>query len=765
MNVFKLYNLRKVKSNLILYLFVMLSVITAVSISLSIPQVISETNRHLSSQLKELNGADLKIKAPYDSSEFNKKLDTLKSEGVGIRKSTVYATNINKVFSSLIVGDYGLKDNEIILSKTVADELKIKKNDRVTIGSRIYKVKAIENSAQGVDSQSEMVGYGKVSLFNATNEIPYATLIMIDCKESDSLKEELKKIEPGYTYSTIRDKKNDIQDKLDLNAATLNILNTMSCIMTILSVISSIFMIIVYRRKDIAILRMISIRTSSIKKALRAEFFIMIFIPVIIGSVASDPLARILLSTNGINYYFDSGLVGIILSGFLLYIFIYFIFIKIATIAIEAVSPLLVIRNEVVSWKKSKLKIVILSVLFTIITLIVYGIYLGRGSALISSLAIIISIMIFFVITIVCIKLFSYIRFKTKSFLYGVKSIKTNIYSFVLIVLSFTLTIWFVLIGFTLEKTIRDSYSTGIQQKVNYNYLMVSDNSDKLEYALKKSPEVEGYTKLYRYSGVLLNNKDSRKSIQMFEINKNEYQIKYKILEGENVFEGSEKEVLISSEFSKEVNLKLGDNLKIGSNGKIEEYRIKGIYEAGGINATSILKPTESKPEGSIMYILKADSSKFTDNLKDVLVMHISTMGMSIMNKVRDFLSIFKWLCLICIFSAVLFNINIVYMNFINEYNETVIIRALGIGKGILYKSLALKFLITIVLSILMSLGLYSIMMKLVLTAAFKVNLNIAASTIILPIGCAFILSLIIFMVPFNLIRKSEGFEELREQV
>ncbi|KGE19786.1 hypothetical protein [Paenibacillus wynnii] len=768
--IFKLYNSRKQKNNLVLYLFVMLSVAIAVSISLAIPQIISETDRYLTGQVEELNGADLKIEATYASSAFDQKLDELKDKGLQVNKQSAFSTNFKQgdgqVFGSLIIGDFGLQENEIILYASLADELNIKQSDQVSIGSQTYTVKDIENIAKGVDGQSEMIGYGKVSYYQLSNEIPSIILTLINGKDIDKVKTELKNIEPGYTYFTIDDKKKAIQEELNTNAATLNILNTMSYMMTILSVLSSIFMIIVHRQQDIAIMRMLSIRMKSIKKALRMELYLVFVFPVLLGSAASIPMARQLLLSNGIrNTIIDSAVMGKVFAGFLLYLVIYFIFINIATKALEAISPMFVIRGDAVSWKKSKRKIAWLSVLFSLLTMVIYTIYLGRGSALLSSILIVVCIAVFFVVTLLCIQLLSSLPIKNKLFMYTAKSIKANRYAFVITILSLTLTSLFLLIGYTLEKTVRDSYTAGIEQKVNYNYLVVSDEPAKLENALKESPEVKGYTKLYRHAGTILNNKDSLKSAQICDINESDYKIKFKILEGEDVFEGSANDVLISAAFSDQVQVKLGETLKMELNGSVENYRVKGIYEAGQVNQTFILRPAVNETQGSSLFLVKANSSNFKDSLSNVSLMHISIMGMSIMKRMQDFLSIFKWLCWICIFSSILFNLNIIYMNYLNEHKESVIIRALGIGKGFLYKYLTMKSIFALLLSLFLSLGLYIFMITITLGAIFKVNTNIAADTIMIPIGCVLGIVFIIFLVPFHMVKQSHGFDELREQV
>lgn len=768
--VFKLYNLRRRNNNIILYLFVMISIIVAVAISLSIPQIIFEEEHYYSDNALILNGGELKVEAPYLSSEFEEKIDSLSDNEIKVKKFTVlttsYKKNANRFLGSLIIGDYGLKENEIILYKGLADELNVRKNDKITFGTNSYVVKEIEKTANGVDSQSELIGYGKVSSYDMDNLTPSKTVILIECNDGTALKEDLKKIESGYSYSTVADKMDSMQDELNMNATTLNILNTMSYLMTILSVISGIFLIIVQRQKEIAIMRMLSIRTKSIKKAMRYELYIMIFIPVLLGSILSNPLAGVLLRTNGIiDQGLSSEVIQILISGFLLFTAIYYMFIRIATIAINAISPLFVTRNDMLSWKKSKSKIVKLSLLFIVMTLCLYSIYLGRGSALISSLAILLFVMIFFILTVIIINIVSVLPIKTKLFVYTIKNIKSNKYSFVFIILSLSLTIWFLLIGFTLEKTIRDSYTAGVEQKVNYNYIVADNNPENLSKILSESSDVTAFTKVYRSIGMLITGEEELNLVQVSEIRQDNYKVQFNIVKGEELFAGSDDEVLISSEFSEQMKYDIGDIVKIRINDKINEYKIKGIYEAGGINQAMIIKPYVGAEESKAMFLVESQTGNFEKKLEDASIMHISTMGLAIMNRISQFLLIFKWLCLICIFSSLLFNLNLMYMASMSEYREMVIIRALGIGKQFLYQHIALKFILVLAESILMSLGFYIIIMRLALNMIFKVQLELSVGTILLPLCCAILLVTIIFLLPVNNVYQSKEFDELREQV
>lgn len=768
--IFRLYNLRMLKSHALLYVFVMFSIGVAVSISVSIPQIVVETGRAMTGQVAKLNGADLQIIADYESNSFQEKLTELEQNGVTVRRSHVFSISFkngsNQVFGDMIVGDYGLEANEIILYSGLAAELNVKENDSLSIGGRTYIIKALEPMALAVDGQSEMVGYGKVSSYDSLNQTPFTSIILIDSDQSEALKDELKTIEPGYKYSTIHDKEKEIENRLNTNAGTLNILNTLSYMMTILSVLSSIFMIIVQRQKDIAMIRLLSIRMKSIKRALRAELYLMLLTPVLIGGAASIPLAKRLLLAHGIAYGpFDSELFRIVGLGTLLFLFIYAVFINVATMSVEAIHPLFVIRNDTVSWGRSKRKITWLSAGFTLMTLLGYTVYLGRGSALITSLIMIFFIALYFGITMICIKVGTRFPYKRKLFMYSSKHVHANRYSYVIIILSLALTVLFMLMGYTLETTVRDSFNKGTEQKLQFNYLAVSSDTAGLEKAIKQTKDVRGYTKLYVTSGTLSYSQGSRRSVQLCELNPNEYQVKYNVLEGEDVFTGSDQDVLISSEFRDKVHLNLGDHLKLEVDGEPREMRIKGIYESGMLNQSYILKPAEGEAKGRVMFLLQADSAHFKDGMENVMTLHVGIMGMHLAKMISDFLSIFKWLCIICILSSVLFNLNLVYMGCIQEWKETVIIRALGVGKGFLYRYTALKAAITLVLSLLLSLGLYLLLVYLALSVLMHMDVNVVFRTILLPIVCAVWLVTVIYMLPVKLIWQSQGYAELREQV
>jgi putative ABC transport system permease protein len=747
----------------------MVSVILTVGISLSIPQVISGMEEYLTGQAKEMNQGDLKIITAFSSQPFDTRVEELQADGYEVSVSEVYSISVkyhsNKLFCQLLVGDYELGAEEILLSKEIAAKLGLGVGDSLTIMDQSYLITGVEQGAYGVDATSEMFGYVKVSEFDSYNLLATTRIFYLKGTDIDRVKEELSELVPQYTYTTVADQEENTRQKLNMNLLALSTLNTMSILMSILSTISTIVMIIIERQKDIAIMKLISIGNRSIMKAFRAELKLMLLVPLAIGSCLSIPLAQYLLQLKQVKierYHFEYAILG-----FVLYAFIYFIFVNIATGVIGAIKPLSVLKNEKVSWKKAVIRIVFSSFLFTLISLIGYSIFIGKGSAMVSSFAIIIFILIFFLITLLIIRLAVTFKPRNQMLRYTVKSLRSNSFSFALTVLSIALTIWFVLFGFSMETTCKESYNSSVQDKISYNYMMVSDDVAGSELELNSYKDVEGYTKLSREIGTYYNEVDSSgRAIILCGIDKEFYTQQFALLEGEDVFEGSEQEILISDKFSGQVEKSVGDTLELLVNNRKESYRIKGIYESGGVNDNFILKARGREASWqNVLFLIKADTEDFLTDIKDASFVDINVMGEAILKMLNDFLLVFKYLCGICIVAAILFNSNMIYMNHCNSERESAIIRALGLGKGFLYQSAMLRFGTSLVLSLIIALGLYGIILKTALSVTLGAELTLSIYALRLPILFVLIIAAAYCLLSFYLIRRTEGYEVLREQV
>jgi hypothetical protein len=76
-----------------------------------------------------------------------------------------------------------------------------------------------------------------------------------------------------------------------------------------------------------------------------------------------------------------------------------------------------------------------------------------------------------------------------------------------------------------------------------------------------------------------------------------------------------------------------------------------------------------------------------------------------------------------------------------------------------------LKAALSLVFSLLLSLGLYVGLLKLALALMMRIDISLAAGTVILPVGCAVLLTAVIFLLPAKLLRRTEEFSELRGMV
>jgi putative ABC transport system permease protein len=765
--LFKLYNLRMLRSRRLLYAFLVLSVVIAVSIALAIPQIMARTELALNGQAAELNGAGLRVEAEYESRLFQDELEKLRVQGITVRTTSVYSSpfqnGTKQTYADILAGDYDLPEDGILLYAALAEELKVKEGDTVAAAGRTYRVAGIEKAAYGVDGQSEMLGYGKVKVLEGLGRVPFSTLFLIDGGDSAQLKEQLKRVEPQFRYSTVEDQKATINFKLNNNAAALTILHTLSYFMTLLSVLSSILMIIMHRQRDTAIIRLLGVPVKALQTALRAELCMLIVPAVCAGALLSLPAANYLLLFHGVPDSSDSsGALRIAGSGALMFAVIYVVFIFIATRAIKAVHPMAIVRGDAVSWKQTRRSITWLSLGFGLVTLFVYAVYVGRASALFSSLLILLFTGLFFAVALLGVRLISVWPYRSRLLLYSSRNLRANRHSFAVTVFSLGLTILFLLIGFTLDQTIRDSFNQGTESKLSYNYLVSTGDPAGLEQALRTTADVTGYTKLYQRSGFLTNQEGMRRPVQLSSLKPEEYQLRYQLLEGEDVFEGRPDEVLVSSEFRNRLGVGIGEVLKAEIGGKPVELRIKGIYEAGGLNQWDVLQPSGAGGQYErVMYLVKAGSGQFKEGLGQMISIHVGIQGEFLAKMISDFLAIFKWLCGVCIFSSILFNLNLVYMGMLQDYREGLIIGALGLGDGFLSRYAWLKAAVSLVFSLLLSLGLYAGLLKLALSLMMHIDISLAPGTVLLPVGSAILLTAVIFLLPSRLWRQRWDFREL----
>lgn len=365
-DVFKLYNLKKLKSEKVVFTFTALSIFVTTLISLLVPQIGGNTKEIMDNSIKQLNGGDIMVQVQYSSKKFNDEIESLKKEGYKVKVQQLtngYYKNNNgkKTIGKLISGEFNIGKDEIILYKSIANNIKAKVGDEIEIeypeiGAKKYVVKKIESMPYGVDNDSKTLGYGKI-LSNKNMKIKSQELVFINGGDSEKIKERLKNIEDGYVYSSLKDKEKYVQGDLDKEIMSYSVITEMAYMLSIITIITTTVMILLRRKNDLAILKMLSIGSKSLKKSMLLELSLIIIIPVILAAVCSFKLSTVILAFNGTNELISaSEKVVIISKGVFFNCVLFLLFLNIALMMLKTIKPLSIMREDEFEVKKARKK-------------------------------------------------------------------------------------------------------------------------------------------------------------------------------------------------------------------------------------------------------------------------------------------------------------------------------------------------------------------------------------------------------------------------
>ncbi|GAA0064927.1 ABC transporter permease [Clostridium sp. CTA-1] len=775
-DVFKLYNLKKLKSEKVVFTFTALSIFVTTLISLLVPQITRNTKEIMDNSIKQLNGGTLMVQVQYSSKKFNDEISSLKKEGYKVKVQQLtngYYKNNNgkKTIGKLISGEFNIGKDEIILYKSIANNIKAKVGDKIEIeypeiGTKSYVVKKIENMPYGVDNDSKILGYGKI-LSDKNMKIKNQGLMFINSGNGDNgekLKERLKNIEDGYVYSSLGDKQKAVQNDVDKEIMSYSVITEMAYMLSIITIITTTIMILLRRKKDFTILKMLSIESKSLKKSMLLEVSLIIIIPVILAAICSLKLSTVILAFNGTNELISINEKAVIIfKGVVFNCVLFLLFLNIALMMLKTIKPLSIMREDEFEVKKARKKIFIISGILVPILLFGYSLYVGRLSAFAGGCLVLLFIGIFLLITLCILKFITLIPFKNNVFLYGFKSIQKNFMSFTMILLSITMTVVFLLIGFTLDNTIKYSMNKTMKNTLPYDHILIQKAGSDLEKILSSNAYIDKYSKFYNINGKATNSNIKFKAITIAEVKRQDYKAKYKILEGEDIFQGNKNQVVISNKYKKANKLEVGDFINIESLAGNFQYRIKGIYDGGEFNSQTILKEYSGIGKENVSYIIKSNSDKWMNDIKDSYIVSVDSLSNSISSMLKKSLDIFKYLCFLCIFSSLLFNMNMVYMNYIGNKKDETIIIALGIGKDFCMKYELLKLALLVLTSTLMAFGIYALVLKTALKLFLDSDTYISFLYLFASMGISTVLSIITFNLPIRNLRKKISFQLLRE--
>lgn len=760
--LFKTYNIQNLKQNKWTMLFISLSILITMTVSLIIPQIQISKQAFISETIERASPADLVVVQSFPSDAFETKMEEYEQLGLEVQRigtSPIYLEdNNNKIMIYLLTGYEEMFENEIVISQSLANKYNLRVGDKpnlygITTDDMDVTISEIEVLPTDVFNDAEIFGYIKTKNL----ETPFdsgTNIIFISGKEGDVLKSELSDIESGFKYSTKVDRKEAMFNHLDKQIMALNLIATVGYILAMAVLLSGIIMLIVKRQKEIASLMLIPIKVKDIIKSLKWEINIIILIPLILAIILSIPLTKYILHVEGISPAYSSTYVITLIKFAAFNMLVFMICRNMGLQVLNRIDPVQIVNGGNGFPRKNKLRVIGFIVLLFII-LSLYSILLGSGESMVSNYMLFVALFVLGIALLILVVAISKIPIwkRFTSTLYAFHSIRKHKLIFIISILNVTMVLWFILIGFGLGNTLKESVDEGYQDSLPYNYLIRTDEPAKLENTLKDSIYIDKFTK-FNYTDAKLGDENIQNNqVRINEVSRNSSALSFDIIKGQGVFDGELNEILISKNYADAYQLNIGNYLKVITSYGDFEYRIKGIYDSVGINNNWILKADE-KIFNDTIYLIKAEDDSFLGEIENSYIANTNVIGDYLLAQMDSFLISFKYICLLFILASVIFNINLQYLSQDIDKREHAIIRSIGIGDGLVKKQSFIKGFVSFICSVSMSLLLFTIIISLAVSSIssgkIKVNSKIYVLVIILSAFFIFIGNLVVHFNKYN---------------
>lgn len=102
-----------------------------------------------------------------------------------------------------------------------------------------------------------------------------------------------------------------------------------------------------------------------------------------------------------------------------------------------------------------------------------------------------------------------------------------------------------------MSSIVANSYGKELKSNINYNYMLTTDDEEKIDKVLKQTENTGMYTKLNMKSGIFYLDSKPKDKIMLCAIERDKYNVKYNIVKGEDIFEGDLNKIIVSDEFAK----------------------------------------------------------------------------------------------------------------------------------------------------------------------------------------------------------------------
>lgn len=766
--IFKIYNVKDIKRNKFPIFCISISLFLAMLVSLVIPLIQIGKEQFINDLKVQLNTADLMVTANYTSVDFNNKIDSLeKEEGIHLSQIDISPSYLKKENNQIIVyfltGYDNLKNDDVIVSKNFADKNNIKIGDNIKLSSleTTITVTAIEQVPVEVTLDAEVAGYVKLGDQSSLVSGGGNSILFLSGKDGNLLKDELSEIEEGYKYYTYQERQDQLYGTIDKEMGALSLISSVGFISSISVLVSGIMMLVIKAKKDIANLMLISIKRKDIIKAMKAEVNLVIFIPLVLATIVSIPLSMILLKFQGLTMLISSDAILKVVTIIIFDLILFGIYRNLALMIIKKFDPIFIEKGES-GIRKIKFYEKIYYLAPFPISMFIYSAILQSGASVSINIFLSISIIILFFVLWGFVSVLSSFPFwkRCKLTMYTFQSLRSNKIVFVIGALNLTMLICFIFIGFNLSSTLKTSIDKNLATNIPYNYMVRSLNEKQLEESLNSSSNLTGYIKMDYLETKIEDDNIKDKSILLMNRKSVKGNLELQILNGDDLNKDDDMKVLVSEKYANAYNIEIGAKLDVYENGKTNKYTVKGIYDSGGINVNWLIKESENS-YGKAIYLVKYNNNENPSNLSDCYISNVALIGEYSLSQANSFLESFKLLSFIFILSAIIFNINVVYMGQQLLRKDFAILEAIGIGNVIIKKQMLIKALTTVILSLIASTILYTLIMNMMIQMIAKGNATLDIFTFVITCVISIIVVCLGYLISLNTMKNC--IDEIRE--
>ena len=247
---------------------------------------------------------------------------------------------------------------------------------------------------------------------------------------------------------------------------------------------------------------------------------------------------------------------------------------------------------------------------------------------------------------------------------------------------------------------LKTSIDKNFKTRVPYNYIiMETANNDQLVDTLSSSKNVNGYLAMHYIQGEVTNENIKNKNISINEIDSKHTKLRFSLIKGKQIYEGNKDQILVSENYATMNHLKIQDTLSVKNKYGIKEYKIKGIYDSAGINDNWILKESQQQFT-NVFYLVNFKNPSRLQEIKNSHIVDINTIGQYVLFQMHDFFRSFQYMSFLFIFSAVLFNITMMYLEQQLSARDFMIMHILGLKSRLLFPSMLVKSVVTVIIAL-----------------------------------------------------------------